>query len=257
MTTHASNEQRATKDLATLCGRHYARDTKASRAAIAALTGPLRSADGVTRDDHEPILFRFSDRVDCPSCISVVRHRVSLLQRGLGAVVRPTIDGCGDNGCACGSAEGGMRTNGGCSCEPRTIRAALQKWRRYAVELEARVSPVSAPSALDAMFRLVEKHERGQSTLCLAQSPSSGADDPPVTCSRDRGHDGQREGGCMGGTASWSGCGSCHACLDDFTKMTRMILCVTCGNKRCPRANDHNNECSGSNLPGQKGSAYE
>ena len=53
------------------------------------------------------------------------------------------------------------------------------------------------------------------------------------------------------------GCNSCHACLDDFTKMTRMILCVTCGNKRCPRANDHNNECTGSNLPGQKGSAYE
>jgi hypothetical protein len=37
----------------------------------------------------------------------------------------------------------------------------------------------------------------------------------------------------------------------------RMILCPTCGNKRCPKANDHRNECSGSNEPGQKGSAYE
>ena len=94
---------------------------------------------------------------------------------------------------------------------------------------------------------------------CASQSPGSpdDADDPPVTCSRERGHDGQHEGGCRGGTASWSGCGSCHTCLDDFTKMTRMIVCVTCGNKRCPKANDHNNECSGSNLPGQKGSAYE
>jgi 8-oxo-dGTP pyrophosphatase MutT (NUDIX family) len=53
------------------------------------------------------------------------------------------------------------------------------------------------------------------------------------------------------------GCNSCHTCLDDFTKMTRMIVCVTCGNKRCPKANDHDNECSGSNEPGQKGSAYE
>lgn len=53
------------------------------------------------------------------------------------------------------------------------------------------------------------------------------------------------------------GCNSCHTCLDDLTKMTRMIVCATCGNKRCPKANDHKNECSGSNLPGQKGSAYE
>jgi hypothetical protein len=37
----------------------------------------------------------------------------------------------------------------------------------------------------------------------------------------------------------------------------RMILCPTCGNKRCPKANDHRNECTGSNEPGQKGSAYE
>jgi hypothetical protein len=37
----------------------------------------------------------------------------------------------------------------------------------------------------------------------------------------------------------------------------RMILCPTCGNKRCPKANDHRNECTHSNEPGQKGSAYE
>ena len=37
---------------------------------------------------------------------------------------------------------------------------------------------------------------------------------------------------------------------------TRMILCPTCGNKRCPRANNHRNACSGSNEPGQAGSAY-
>lgn len=36
----------------------------------------------------------------------------------------------------------------------------------------------------------------------------------------------------------------------------RMILCVKCGNKRCPHANDHRNECTGSNDPGQPGSAY-
>lgn len=40
-------------------------------------------------------------------------------------------------------------------------------------------------------------------------------------------------------------------------EMSRMILCPVCGNKRCPRANDHRNECTGSNEPGQPGSAYE
>lgn len=38
--------------------------------------------------------------------------------------------------------------------------------------------------------------------------------------------------------------------------MTRMILCPTCGNKRCPHATDHNLQCTGSNGPGQPGSRY-
>jgi len=36
----------------------------------------------------------------------------------------------------------------------------------------------------------------------------------------------------------------------------RMILCPICGNKRCPRATDHRNACTGSNEPGQPGSSY-
>ena len=35
-----------------------------------------------------------------------------------------------------------------------------------------------------------------------------------------------------------------------------MILCPTCGNKRCPHASNHNLKCSGSNEPGQPGSVY-
>ena len=38
--------------------------------------------------------------------------------------------------------------------------------------------------------------------------------------------------------------------------MTRMFLCPQCGNKRCPRATDHREPCSGSNDPGQLGSRY-
>ena len=53
--------------------------------------------------------------------------------------------------------------------------------------------------------------------------------------------------------------GWCLTCrpmrLEDPYSM-RMALCPTCGNKRCPKANDHRNECTGSNEPGQPGSAY-
>lgn len=35
-----------------------------------------------------------------------------------------------------------------------------------------------------------------------------------------------------------------------------MIVCPTCGNKRCPHATDHNCDCTGSNEPGQEGSIY-
>jgi hypothetical protein len=34
------------------------------------------------------------------------------------------------------------------------------------------------------------------------------------------------------------------------------IVCTECGNKRCPKATDHNLNCTNSNEPGQKGSRY-
>lgn len=37
----------------------------------------------------------------------------------------------------------------------------------------------------------------------------------------------------------------------------RFIVCPICGNKRCPRANHHDNLCTGSNATGQAGSAWE
>lgn len=57
-------------------------------------------------------------------------------------------------------------------------------------------------------------------------------------------------------------CGNCHKCLKGVTEngwpvtSQRMILCGTCANKRCPKASDHNLECTGSNEPGQPGSVY-
>ena len=63
----------------------------------------------------------------------------------------------------------------------------------------------------------------------------------------------------------------CHSCRrlydisisgkndDDYLSFLnyRMILCPTCGNKRCPKASDHNLACTNSNEPGQDGSVYK
>ncbi|HFN0716822.1 TPA: hypothetical protein ACHB1L_001113 [Klebsiella pneumoniae] len=48
----------------------------------------------------------------------------------------------------------------------------------------------------------------------------------------------------------------CRACRPVTLNDMRFVVCPDCGNKRCPRANDHRNACTGSNEPGQEGSAY-
>ncbi|MDA8498751.1 hypothetical protein [Citrobacter sp. Igbk 17] len=48
----------------------------------------------------------------------------------------------------------------------------------------------------------------------------------------------------------------CRACRPVTMNDMRFVVCPECGNKRCPHANDHNNACTGSNEPGQAGSAY-
>ncbi len=40
-------------------------------------------------------------------------------------------------------------------------------------------------------------------------------------------------------------------------KMTRMIVCAECGNKRCPHSEDHRNACTKSNKSDQPGSRYK
>lgn len=49
----------------------------------------------------------------------------------------------------------------------------------------------------------------------------------------------------------------CEACMPNDMYNMRMIVCETCGNKRCPHATNHINACTGSNEPGQKGSSWE
>src|SRR5436190_928265 len=49
----------------------------------------------------------------------------------------------------------------------------------------------------------------------------------------------------------------CHMCRPLGFHRMEMVLCPDCGNKRCPKANNHRYACTGSNDPGQPGSAYE
>lgn len=48
----------------------------------------------------------------------------------------------------------------------------------------------------------------------------------------------------------------CRTCRPVRITDMRFVICPECGNKRCPKANDHRKSCSGSNEPGQDGSAY-
>jgi len=49
----------------------------------------------------------------------------------------------------------------------------------------------------------------------------------------------------------------CWDCASDLERVTQMIVCPECGNKRCPRSTHHNYKCTDSNEPGQPGSRYE
>lgn len=48
----------------------------------------------------------------------------------------------------------------------------------------------------------------------------------------------------------------CHTCRPVTMADMRFVVCPDCRNKRFPHANDHRNDCTGSNEPGQEGSAY-
>ena len=49
---------------------------------------------------------------------------------------------------------------------------------------------------------------------------------------------------------------SAHLSFIDTFRFHHMYLCPDCGNKRCPRATHHDNDCTGSNDYGQEGSRY-
>jgi hypothetical protein len=53
-------------------------------------------------------------------------------------------------------------------------------------------------------------------------------------------------------------CVMCYEAHPDKTPFNRpFIVCKTCGNKRCPKASQHDLPCTGSNESGQPGSVYQ
>ena len=61
-----------------------------------------------------------------------------------------------------------------------------------------------------------------------------------------------KDSDCNAGLVCW-----CQTCRPITLSDMRMVLCPICGNKRCPKATDHRNACTGSNEPGQPGSSYQ
>ena len=49
----------------------------------------------------------------------------------------------------------------------------------------------------------------------------------------------------------------CITCRPITMSDMRFVVCPDCGNKRCPKANNHRNACTNSNDVGQKGSSWE
>jgi len=52
------------------------------------------------------------------------------------------------------------------------------------------------------------------------------------------------------------GCRKCNQ-ENGISDHAIFVVCETCGNKRCPKATDHDLECTNSNKSGQTGSVYQ
>ena len=54
----------------------------------------------------------------------------------------------------------------------------------------------------------------------------------------------------------------CYDCMNrpelgiDNPALYRLVVCIKCGNKRCPHSSNHKFECTNSNESGQPGSRY-
>lgn len=56
----------------------------------------------------------------------------------------------------------------------------------------------------------------------------------------------------LGLDAAECNCWRCIGERHDTEAMQHFVVCAVCGNKRCPKADDHRHLCTNSNEPGQK-----
>lgn len=121
--------------------------------------------------------------------------------------------------CAVGSFE---KADIPCSCHHNAREVCVEKWNRRATMLQGA--------------------ENAESTTTIQTAPA--LDSSPKIAESTSGK-----------SPVIPDC-SCRTCRPVTFTDSRFVVCPECGNKRCPHANDHRNTCTGSNDPGQEGSAY-
>ncbi|MHB2283776.1 hypothetical protein ACYBR3_10815 [Klebsiella pneumoniae] len=116
------------------------------------------------------------------------------------------------------------------------------------------INPAPALVSLPKNDKSLTSNSPAQSDCCPAQSPIDHGYRPGCECSGCK----ATARICADLSANYPanpGCW-CRTCRPVAINDMRFVVCPDCGNKRCPRANDHRNACTGSNEPGQEGSAY-
>jgi hypothetical protein len=123
---------------------------------------------------------------------------------------------------------------------------------------------------IDKLPYLPELQESAEQLRALTGADQNAATAAPIHCSEDSLLSGESSGAQSAAAPSQpeagKKCGQCYECLKGKTvdsgpikiavTSTRMIVCETCGNKRCPHATDCALDCTDSNEPGQVGSVY-
>jgi hypothetical protein len=144
------------------------------------------------------------------------------------------------------------------SCSRNCEGGASKDPRDHAVNCPKSEPAPQSPTTGGAAEKLVQREgsaaavRRKMHTCALTQATADGSVPPPCIPCREAlaaerpAQAEQKEPAC------W-----CQRCEDDAGTISpfarRMILCPKCGNKRCPKAEWHDYQCSGSNETGQVG----
>jgi hypothetical protein len=145
---------------------------------------------------------------------------------------------------ACGEAMLRAKANAAPATAPeKTVQEIMEFARHYAANTFSSATledKIRRSLAAPATALVVTKNESGQIVAVTRQDEDERivevlAESAPATAPKQ----------------CW-----CQTCRPITQHDNRMVLCPDCGNKRCPKATDHRNACTGSNEPGQPGSSY-